>query len=145
MAIVFVSPRKRKRIFFWIISISLIVLLAIVAFIAFPPEFRNTFVDVPTTTYTVKPKININFDLLDSDQVKGLLEFSEIPVQFNYTATDINKQEVSGSITSFSKEDAISVLKQQGLEVTNIEQAGIGRNEPFLQPASFQGSFILAK
>ena len=71
MAIVFTSPVKKQRIFFWSIFSCIVLFLFIVSLIVFPPAFKSALKDAPTED----SPITINFNVLDSDAIKNLEPF----------------------------------------------------------------------
>ena len=70
--------------------------------------------------------------VFDADQFKNLLPFSDITMQFSYTAITKDNKTVSGFISAVSADDATKTLQNAGLAVTHMEQAEIGRNNPFI-------------
>ena len=69
MAIVFTSPKKTKRAYFWVTVVVLLFLVILVSFIIFPPEFQNQMTAVKNVSQ--KPSTQINFSVIDSDKVKN--------------------------------------------------------------------------
>lgn len=78
-----------------------------------------------------KPKVNIDLKILDSDQFKSLVPFPQMPIQFSYTAISQTGKTVEGLITATSIEEATMLLKETGLDVGSIEEANVGRENPF--------------
>jgi|SRR3989344_5053083 len=79
MAILFTSPKIEKRIVFWSTSILVIIILAVIFLIAFPPDLINQQKLNPLDV--IVPEIKINFDILNSNKVKNLESFSIIVPQ----------------------------------------------------------------
>ena len=73
MAILFKSPKKEKRILFWGISSFVIFLLIVISVFAFPYQFSNQD-QVISDEFSV-PKMEINFDILNSPKIKSLEQF----------------------------------------------------------------------
>ena len=132
MAIVFVPIKKKKRIFMRIITMSLIFILFAISLIVFPPQFKNEpgISDSPTPDYG-DTGIKINFEALDSRQVKSLEPFSGVKKQFSYVAYDKSGKEKRGKVLSDSKESAQKILEAVGLRVINIEGPDSRKNNPF--------------
>jgi len=94
MAVVFISPKKRQRMFFAGITATFLVILAFISFLVFmaqPSPVSPEFV-------FNKPKFNINFNIFDSEEFKGLLPFNEMQRQFVYTAENESLWRVSSSL-----------------------------------------------
>lgn len=78
MAIVFVSPQKKQKIFITAASALLAVFL-VAAFVVFlVPELRNKPIEISEEEAYKTPDIKINFDIIDSEKVKDLESFSRI-------------------------------------------------------------------
>ncbi len=127
MAVVFISPRKRQKVFF--MGITIIFLLFLLA------VFLGVFLAKPKqATQTVvfnKPKVDINMNIFDSDQFKDLKPFIKMEMQYSYTATTESDQPRSGFITAASIDQARERLISMGLTVIKLEEAEIGRDNPF--------------
>lgn len=80
----------------------------------------------------VKPKINLNFAVLDSPLVKNSVPMTKMQKEFYYIAQTNKKVKKSGSIFADSIEDAKKIIEDAGLIVLNLEEAKIGRENPFL-------------
>lgn len=79
MAIIFVSIKKRQQVFFWGISLLSLAGMAALAFLVLLPELQDA-PDVVVQEVFSAPDVDINFDLIDSAQVKNLEPFSPAPV-----------------------------------------------------------------
>lgn len=135
MAVVFISPKQRQRMFFLGISAVVgFILLAVALLILFsqPKEV------VPDLVFN-KPKVNINFEIFNSSQFKGLQPFAEMEIQFYYKARKDN-EEIDGYIASISIEEARKTLEDLGYLITQLEQAEIGRDNPFKSYKSMPNS-----
>jgi len=127
VAVVFISPKERQKIFFIGITVALVLFLAVVFFGVFwskPQEPSSVLV-------FNKPKVNIDMKIFDSDQFKNLLAFTEMEIQYSYIATTIDGKEKTGFIPAVSIEKAREVLKSMGLDVSELKEADIGRDNPF--------------
>lgn len=80
MAIIFVSIRKRQRMFFLGISLMLILALAIISLGVVFPEFRTPSKVVVQEVFNA-PDVKINFNVLDSAEVKNLEPFSSSEIE----------------------------------------------------------------
>jgi len=127
MAIVFISPREKQKMFiFGIVGLFFIVLILIglMVFLAKPKK-------ATVEQFFNAPEIGINFDILDSDVIKNLELFPEIKKEFNYTARTSKKIVKSGVITASSQEEAIQSLTTLGLLDIVLEEIEGGRDNPF--------------
>lgn len=132
MAILFTSPRKKQRMFLRGITALLFLLLFIISLIVFPPDFKNQFDNnLPKEVFSA-PDAAINFGILDSNQVKNLEPFGPVQTQFDYVAQDKNGKKIVGKILAASKDGAESLLREMGFKVSSLQEATIGRSEPFI-------------
>lgn len=127
MAVVFISPKQRQKMFFMGITAMFLLFLIIV----FLGVFLSGPKEVPQVLVFNKPKVSIDMAIFDSAQFKELQPFIPMEIQFAYKATTKDKKAVMGFISSISEEKAIEVLKDKGLTVTEIKEAEIGRENPF--------------
>ena len=67
MAVVFISPKQRQKMFFMGIAGTLVVFLTIVTLLVFLSKPKM----VSTTQVFQKPEISIDFAVLDAEQVKN--------------------------------------------------------------------------
>jgi len=70
-------------------------------------------------------------NIFDSDQFKNLQPFTEMQIQYVYVATTESGQLKNGFITAISLDQARQILASLGLNVTKLEEAAIGRDNPF--------------
>ncbi len=127
MAIVFVSPKQRQKMFFLGITILFLLVLFVVGTFVFFSKPKS----IPAEQVFIKPQININFEILDSEQVKGSLLMGRVQQEFTYqSVTDKGKQK-SGNIFAASIEEAKKVLEDSGLISVILEKVLIGRENPF--------------
>ena len=128
MAIVFVSPKQRQKMFFLGITILFLMVLSVIGTIVFfsKPE------PVPVEQVFIKPKIEINFEVLDLEQVKGSLLMGRVQKEFSYLGQTDKKEQRSGSIFAASIEEAKKILEDSGLTSITLEEVLIGRSNPFV-------------
>ena len=128
MAVVFISPKKRQKVFFMgiVIGFSLFVLFfSLAVFLAQPKKVAQELV-------FNKPKITIDTTIFDSEQFKDLAFFEEIENQYQYTVyTDSINKTTTAFITGTSKEQVQLTLEEMGYTVVEIKETGTGRNNPF--------------
>jgi hypothetical protein len=87
-----------------------------------------------------KPKVDINMDVFSSSLFQSLVPFVEMQKQFSYKATDKNKKAKSGFVTATDYGEAQKVLTAQGLTVSELKEAAIGRDNPFTPYYGYQAS-----
>jgi len=128
MAIVFISPGERQKVFILAIAgffVVLVVVIGLAVFFAKPKP-------VPREKVFVAPKISINFDLLKSANVQGLEPMPEVDRQFEYTARDAKGVAKTGKIATPSEATAIEILTGLGLNSIILKEAAVGRDNPFI-------------
>jgi len=126
MAVVFISPRQRQKMFITGITLAVGLFCIIIATIVFFSKPKA----VSSELVFNKPKISVNFEVFNSDQFKGLVPFEEMQIQFSYKATKDNEKK-DGYISATSIEDARKMLEELGYEIEQIEESEIGRPNPF--------------
>jgi len=127
VAVVFISPKHRQRVFFAGITVIFFLFLLAVSlgvFLAKPKEVSRTIV-------FNKPKVDINMSIFESEQFKNLQPFTKMQIQYSYTATTKTDQPKSGFITAASIDQAREILVSMGLNIIKLEEAEIGRDNPF--------------
>lgn len=127
MAIVFISPQKRQKMFFMGITISFVLFLLVISLFVFlsrpkPAEEQLVF---------NRPKVDINLEILELDQVKNLEPAEKMDLQFKYTAINSKGQKTSGIVTAVSAEEAQKILQGMQLSAATLEEAKLGRENPF--------------
>lgn len=127
MAIVFISPKQRQKMFFMAITILFVLFLLIVSSLVFLAKPKPV---APEIVFN-RPKIDINLDVLDSEQVKFLEPAVQMDLQFKYTAINSKGAKISGVITAVSQEEAHKILQGMQLSGINLEEAKSGRTNPF--------------
>jgi len=128
MAIVFISPKQRqKTLIFGIIGLVSLVLIIISLGV-----FLKKPKTIPSERVFKPPKIEINFEILGSDQVKNLEVFEKIKKEFNYQGKTEGGEVQSGKILAVSREEALESLKELGFSDIVLEEIEIGRENPFV-------------
>jgi predicted tellurium resistance membrane protein TerC len=126
MAVVFISPKQRQRVFITGITVAVTLFCVVIAFIVFFSQPKAVSPDVVFN----KPKVSINFGIFDSDQFTSLNSFEEMKLQFVYKAMK-DGEEKNGYITAVSLEDERKMLEELGYNIVQLEEAKIGRKNPF--------------
>jgi len=136
-------------VFFIGITAVFLSVLAFVTFLVFMSQPQQVVLELVFN----KPKININFSILDSDQFEGLLPFNEMQRKFVYTAASKAGELESGFVSAISIEEARKILQTMGYAVRDIKEAEIGRENPFtpyyqsatsnFQPAEEDEDFLM--
>lgn len=127
MAIVFISPKQRQKTFFLGITVVFLIALIVISLVVFfakPKDVQPEFV-------FNRPKVSINVNALNSDEIKSLEPFPEMEIEFAYEAFTVDRKRVVGSIWAISEIEAIKALEELKLFVSEIEEVGIGRDNPF--------------
>jgi len=128
MAVVFISPKKRQKMFFTGITAILLLFLAVM--------FLGVFFSSPKETSSVlvfnKPKVSIDMSIFSSEQFRDLQPFSEMQIQYSYSATTKDNKTQKGFVFANSKEEAKEIIESNGLSVIDIKEAEIGRDNPFV-------------
>lgn len=75
MAIIFVSPTKKRSAAIWIALVALAAVIVLVASITFLPELKRQFAVIEPEAVLAIPQITVNFGVIDSDRVKNLDPF----------------------------------------------------------------------
>ena len=128
MAVVFISPKQRQKVFFMGITVMLLLFLAVSffgVFVAAPKE-------APTTIVFNEPKVSIDMGVFNLDQFQQLQPLPGMKPQFSYRATNKDKSVINGFITADSVDDAKANLEGMGLTVSQIEEVVAGRDNPFI-------------
>ena len=111
MAVVFISPKRRQKMFFLVITVVFLLFLVVVSlavFLSGPKEIS------PVLVFN-KPKVNIDMSIFDSGQFKNLQAFPEMETQYSYKATNKNNKVESGFISAVSIDQARTNLEGNGL------------------------------
>ena len=128
MAVVFISPKQRQKVFFMGIIITFLLFLIAISLIVFLSKPKEVS---PTLVFN-KPKVSINMSIFDSDQFISLVLFDKIESQYSYTALTKDNKPNTGFISATSPDQAKVILEGLGLVVTEIKEAEIGRENPFV-------------
>ena len=127
MAVVFISPKQRQKMFFVGITIVFLLVLIVISF--------GVFLAKPTEVSPVlvfnKPKVNIDMKVFNSDQFKKLQPFTEMQMQYSYQGTTSDGKSQSGFITATSIDEARTMLTSMGLTIIQLQEAEVGRDDPF--------------
>ncbi len=127
MAIVFISPKKRQKMFFLGITVLFLLFISFVSFVVFLSKPKVT----PEEQVSITPKININFKILESDKIKYVQFMGKIEKSFDYEALTDENILKTGTILAVSAEEGKKALAAMGLTVNNFEEAKVGRDNPF--------------
>ncbi|MBU3934439.1 hypothetical protein KKC00_00490 [Patescibacteria group bacterium] len=127
MAIVFVSPKEKQKVFLLGIVVLFVLFVSGVSLIIFLAEPKET----PAELVFKTPEIKINFDVLALGKIKNLDLLSEIEREFNYTAETEDNEDRTGKIAAPSPEKATQILTAMGLSNIILEEIGGGRVNPF--------------
>ena len=107
------------------IFLLILIIISLGVFLAKPSE-------VSTVLVFNKPKVNIDMGVFSSDEFKNLQPFTQMEIQYSYTATTKDGKSVSGFISANSEDEAQSVLIGRGLTISELKEAEIGRDNPFI-------------
>jgi len=139
VAIVFISPKQRQRMFFTGIAacLALIVLIiSLMVLFARPAPVKEDLV-------FNRPKIDIDFSALDSEMVKNFDTVTKIEMQYAYTAENSKGIKTSGIITASSPQEAQKILTEMKFKNIVLRQATAGRNNPFAPYYDLSGEPVL--
>lgn len=128
MAVVFISPKQRQKMFLMGIVIILLLFMALVSagvFLAEPEEVS------PKVVFN-RAKINLDMSIFESDQFKNLSPFIEMELQYSYKGLTPDNKSKSGSISASSAEEAREILEGRGLKNLEIKEVKVGRKNPFV-------------
>ena len=127
MAVVFISPKKRQKTFFVIITFMFLIFLSLISlgvFLAKPAAVS------PTVVFN-KAKISIDMSIFDSNKFKNLQPTVDMGTQYSYKATNKSNRALTGFISADSIDDAKTALQALGLTVNTLKELQIGRDNPF--------------
>jgi len=127
MAVVFISPKDRQKMFL----IGIIVIFGLFLAIIFFGIFFSKPKEVSSSLVFNKPKISIDMKIFEKDEFKNLDPFPEIEKVFSYQAQTARRQIRTGYISASSLEDAKASLESTGLAVVGLKEVEIGRDNPF--------------
>ncbi len=132
MAIIFVSPKRKQRMFFLGMAMLLVLFLIIISLIILLPEFLNKTQNIPTEVSSNMPNVTINLNTIDSDVVKNLDIFSNLETEFTYVIQNQSGQQATGNIIAISKDSIQKIFEKRGIKVISLKEANIGRDNPFV-------------
>lgn len=127
MAVVFISPKQRQKVFFLGITVIFLLFLVFISLVVFFSKPKQA----STVLVFNKAKVSIDMAIFDLDQFKNLQPFTEMQTQFVYNAVTKDKKPVTGFITAASINDAQKVLESMGMTSIDLKEAEIGRDNPF--------------
>lgn len=131
MAILFKSKKNKEKVFTWAVVVLVILILFVVSLFVFPPAFFTMLVDSGeeiSGEYNVK----INLGAMELEQVKNLEPFSKtVKLDFSYVAQDKKGKQVTGIISASSEQEAITMLTDKGLLVSDVKEAYSVNSDPF--------------
>lgn len=127
MAVVFISPKQRQKMFIIGITSVFGLLLAVIAAVVL---FSQPSEDISEELVFNKPKVKIDFEILESEQFQSLQDFQEMEIRYSYIVVK-NEEEIEGYTTANSIEEARQKLENLGYEVYSITEAEMGRDNPF--------------
>ena len=128
MALTVLKEKKKQR--------KLVIILAVLVLLIIIVNYK-TFFDKPKTQeisfdqVKLIPKINIDFNLLDSPILAMLKPFELIGLEYEYTVTT-EEGEVTDTIIATSEEEAMRILAEMGLFDVNFKKIETGRRNPFM-------------
>lgn len=128
MAVVFISPRQRQKVFFTGITIAFLLFLLIVFFGVFTAKPES----ISSTLVLNKPKVSIDMSIFDSDQFKNLQPFAEMETMYSYKALNRKRKPEAGFLSAVSRESAEAILQGRGLVISELKEVEIGRDNPFV-------------
>lgn len=128
MAIVFISPREKQKLFILGIAGFFLVAIVTISLIVLFAKPKN----IQTEEVFHAPKIRINFDILKSARVQNLQLLPGIEKQYTYEAQDSSKKPQTGKITAMSIDGAQQLLTGLGFTQIVLKEAVAGRDNPFV-------------
>lgn len=132
MAIVFISPKEKQRVFLGGIITLLVLFLMGISLIVFLPEFiSKNQTQVNPVEVPLNPSLMLNFNAIDSEEFKKLQPFDAMETLFAYVIEDKDSQQVSGNISAVSKQEAQKLLESSGFKVLVLQEIGVGNANPF--------------
>lgn len=127
MAVVFISPKQRQKMFFMGITVLFLLFMAFISLSVFVSKPKEV---APGLVFN-KPKVRIDMSIFESEQFRGLREFTKMTNNYSYIVTTEDGKQKTGFIQAESMGDAEKELESQGYTVTDIQEAKIGRSNPF--------------
>jgi len=141
MAIVFVSPKQRQRMFFTaILAITglFVAAFSLVVFLAKPSAS-------PDKVVLNRPKVDVNIAILDSERVKSFLQVEKMELSFRYSAKTKTGQKKTGILSASSEEEARQMLGKLGYLDISVKEATSGRLNPFTRYSEAEETALAAQ
>lgn len=132
MAIVFISPKAKRKIFFRAAAMLVFLILIVFSVVFLIIESLNAKLANLAPPPAATSGVAINFTIIDSPKVLDLEPFLGPKMEFTYLVEDNNGKQIQGNILAISKEDAKTLLEEAGFKVVSLKEIKIGRNEPFV-------------
>ena len=111
MAVVFISPKQRQKMFFMGITVMFLLFLVVISlgvFLSKPNEVS------PVMVFN-KPKVNIDMRFLIQTNLKIFSHFLQMETQYSYTATTKDNKSKTGFISAASADQARTILTRHGI------------------------------
>ncbi len=140
MAIVFVSPKEKQKVFLAGIIALVVLVMAVVAAIIILPSLINSNQNSPVGKTPVAPALVINLSVIDSAQVSSLQPFTTVQTEFTYVVKDKKGKQINGNISATSQQEAQSLLEASGFSVVSVSLTQAGNSEPFTLPITTQST-----
>jgi len=115
--------------FFLGITILFLLVLSAIGSIVFFYQPKVDLIEEPT--YFIKPKIKIDFTVLDLQQVTGSILMGRVQKEFVYSGLTEQGGQETGSVFAVTKDEAENNLKDMGLTMITLEEIAVGRENPF--------------
>ena len=128
MALTVLKEKKKQR--------KLVIVLAVLIILIVVVNYKNFF-DKPKTEQIsfeqakLIPRINIDFNFLNSPILALLKPFELIGLEYEYTAMT-EEGELTGTVIAASEEEARRLLAEMGLPDVDFKDIETGRRNPFM-------------
>ena len=127
MAVVFISPKQRQKMFFLGITVALLLFVSFFSVVVFFMPEKNADMALVFN----KPKVTINMSVFDSQEFKDLKPFAQLEFQYSYIGFTKQNQPVQGFISAASIGDAQNILTGMDYTITTLQEVQTGRDNPF--------------
>jgi len=127
MAVVFISPKQRQKMFFTAITIVFLLILLIFTLSVFLSKPKTSSVNLVFN----KPKVDINMGLFESEEFQNLQPFMGMELQFQYTAHKQGEDDEDGFVYAESEKKAREILQELGYIISKLKEVQKGRDNPF--------------
>ncbi|MFA6190372.1 MAG: hypothetical protein WC711_02540 [Candidatus Staskawiczbacteria bacterium] len=129
MAVVFISPKKRQKMFFVVITLIFLSFLII--------SFLGVFLSEPKkaepTLVLNQSKINIDMTVFTSEKFKNLESSFKMDWQYSYKAISRSNKAQEGFVSATSEEEATKALQEMGFSQIVVTKVEPGRDNPFVR------------